>query len=62
MLAKIANPRLVAEAMGTVRVIYDRSKGGAIPSNLAHYLDNPNTYQIAHRRGGRAIVRVSESA
>jgi hypothetical protein len=53
--------RLIAEAQGSVRILYDReTKRGEIPSNLRHYLDDKETYQLSQRRGSRAIVRVNE--
>jgi hypothetical protein len=51
--------RLIAEAMGSVRTVFDRERGvGAVPANLRHYLHDKETYQLAQRRGSRAIVRV----
>jgi hypothetical protein len=55
--------RLIAEAVGSVKVVYDRNKKlGEIPPNLRHYMDDKNTYRIGHRRGNRAIELVHANA
>jgi len=52
--------RLIAEAMGSVRTVFDRERGvGAVPENLKRYLDDPNTYKTIQWRGRPAIVRAS---
>jgi hypothetical protein len=42
------------------KIVYDRDAGvGSVPENLKRYLDDPNTYKIAHLRGRPAIVRAA---